>query len=230
MTLPDPLQYAWAMERPVEGTMPVTDGPRPKPLELSHRGSSGPRGTPPEPSDEELLGRVGEGDREALGVLFDRYHDAVYRYLRGQVGDGSLAEDLLQETFLRVWRAGPNLPPVERGRGYLFRVALNLVRDHHRWQGPRVAWGSAVAEAESPGAAFADRLADRDRLRWAMAHLSPEQRVVVGLHYFADRSVDEVSSILNVNPATVKTRLHRAYRRLAKLLREEKEGDAHGAR
>ena len=235
--------YAYSYKRAADGRDPMLGLSASDASERGKPRAEAPVRPPATPSDEELLGRVGLGDKEALAVLFDRHKEALFRYLRGQVGEASMAEDLLQETFLRIWRTGPRLPPVSRAQGYLYRVALNLARDHQRRRRPVVPWDPGLEEDQPTDAPLMDDdVANREWLHEAIRRLAPAQQTVLGLHYFADRPVDEIAAILDVAPSTVKTRLHRAYRRLAALLRQggdeeprrpnqdPKKGDHHGPR
>lgn len=176
------------------------------------------------PSDEDLLRLVLHGEQAALTCLFDRHRDALHRLLRGLTGDDFLAEDLLQETFLRLWRAPQALGSVAKGRAYIYRMAVNLAQDHARRQRRERELPRERPPRPGDQTALADAVGERDALGRALRVLSPPQRVVIGLHYHADQPIAEVARILGIPQGTVKTRLSRAYRRLAAALREE---DAH---
>jgi RNA polymerase sigma-70 factor (ECF subfamily) len=171
------------------------------------------------------MAQVRSGNADALARLFDRHGDPLYRYLYGLTGRRELAEDLLQDTFLRLWRFGPRLPP-EVHISYVYRIAMNLVRDELRRPEERPGLPDEFGRQESSGASFEEQLAVRDILTRALQVLSIDQQMAVGLHYFADQSVDAVARITGVAPGTVKSRLHRAYRRLADRLRELEDGHA----
>src|SRR4028119_479163 len=80
------------------------------------------------PSDAELMARVRTGDREALAGLVDRHKDAVVNYLARLSGNRDRAEDMAQETFLRLFRAAGSYSEQGYLRAYLFRIGTNLVR------------------------------------------------------------------------------------------------------
>lgn len=168
-------------------------------------------------SDAALLAAVRADHPEALAELFRRHRDPIYRYLYGLTGQRELAEDLLQDTFLRLWRQGERLPPDTR-MAYVYRIAVNLVRDHVRRTRERPGLPSDWEQRASADPQPIDRVADVDVVSRALATLSPDQRMTVGLHYFADQSVDRVGQILGIPTGTVKTRLHRAYRKLAQVM------------
>ncbi len=170
-----------------------------------------------EMSDGALLAAVRAGQKEALALLFRRHRDPIYRYLYGLTKQRELAEDLLQDTFFRLWRQGERLPQDTR-IAYVYRIAVNLVRDHVRrvreHPGLPPDWEHRVSRDFQP----MERVADVDMVSRALATLSPEQRLTVGLHYFADQPVERVGQILGIPTGTVKTRLSRAYRQLAEVI------------
>lgn len=175
------------------------------------------------PSDEDLLRRVLQNDAAAFTLLFSRHQGGLYRFLRGLAGDDLLAEDLLQETFLRLWRAPGALSSVRKGRAYIYRIAVNLLRDHSRRMRRELALPPHTLGPGSSEPPTADALGERDALARAFKALSEPQQVVLALHYHADQSIPDVARVLGIPEGTVKTRLARAYRRLANALREEDE-------
>src|SRR4028119_971703 len=84
------------------------------------------------PSDAELMARVRTGDREAFADLVDRHKDAVVNYLARLSGNRDRAEDMAQETFLRLFRAAGSYSEQGYLRAYLFRIGTNLVRSEER--------------------------------------------------------------------------------------------------
>ncbi|MBW2465255.1 MAG: sigma-70 family RNA polymerase sigma factor, partial [Deltaproteobacteria bacterium] len=83
--------------------------------------------------DTRLVAALRRGDREAFDAIYDRYRPRVFAFLGRLSGDRVLAEDLLQETFVRLARRAPDLDAATRLRPWLFTVARNLFLDHRRW-------------------------------------------------------------------------------------------------
>jgi RNA polymerase sigma-70 factor (ECF subfamily) len=137
-------------------------------------------------------------------------------YLRRCVGDPTLADDLLQESFLRLLRSGFATDDEVYRRNYLYRIATNLVRDHYRQRRPMLALeddrlptagaGDAVERRADVGRAFA-RLGERDRLLLWLAHVEGSDH-------------REIAHCMGLQPASVRSMLHRARQRLAGLLRQ----------
>jgi len=179
-------------------------------------------------TDEDLIGGVASGDPHALEELHRRYERPLYQFLYRHTG-GRDADDLAQETWLRVVRAAHRFDRSRRFTTWLFQIALNLSRDWHRRAPPL-----PVGDGDVPGAAFQpDTAADGASglgstgatdagldARRLLAALPEAQRSVVVLRYFHDCSEDEVAEILGCPRGTVKSRMHHAMSRLTALARE----------
>jgi RNA polymerase sigma-70 factor (ECF subfamily) len=170
-------------------------------------------------SDAELIGAVAAGDGRALGELCRRYDGPLYRFLHRHTG-GRDADDLYQETWLRVVRAAARFDPTLRFSTWLFQIAMNLCRDWHRRAPPEPvdpAAGIGEQAASGPGTAAATEAAiDAARL---LAALPEAQRAVVILRYYHDLDEDAVAEILGCPRGTVKSRLHYALARLTEMAR-----------
>src|SRR5512135_1123064 len=146
--------------------------------------------------DDEALDRLVEaarnGDPDAFGALFDRYHAPVYRYIVARVGRPSDAEDLAQLVFVKALEALPRYEA--RGipfGGWLFRLARNAIIDQIRTRRdhlPLLAVQTRETEDAGPEAAAALK-DDLERVARAMADLTDDQREVIELRFFAGLSV-----------------------------------------
>lgn len=157
-------------------------------------------------------------DDERLVELYRREYGSLARYARLVTLDGDHADDLAQEAFLRLglrrrWSERIVDPPA-----YLRRTVVNLARDHARSRSRRIAREERVAEAPIEPAVDAglddglDLAApDLERL---LTDLSPQQRAVVVLRFFEDRSVEDTAACLDLAVGTVKAHTHRALGRL----------------
>jgi RNA polymerase sigma-70 factor (ECF subfamily) len=165
-------------------------------------------------------------DEDAFRSFYDRTARSVWAYLSRATGDSRLAEDLLQETYYRLLRAGRDFEDDAHRRHYLFRIAVNLVRDHRR--GPRLDLMKPLPEAgerhhpSSPSAEeTANRAARRIDLGRAMRRLTHRERDLLWLAYAQGSSHDEIAAVLGLKAASIKSLLFRARRRLAGLLGRE---------
>jgi RNA polymerase sigma-70 factor, ECF subfamily len=166
-------------------------------------------------------------DDIAFAEVFERHRHSVHAYLLGKTSDPEDARDLLQETFLRLWRRFDEVAGLDedRQRAWLFTVARNLAVDRYRARATRQSALAALAdEAERSGTAHvdtADRAAARDdlaRLQHAIAGLPEEQRVVLTMVAVAGMTSQQVGEALGVPPGTVRYQLHQARHRLAREL------------
>jgi RNA polymerase sigma-70 factor (ECF subfamily) len=193
-------------------------------------------------TDDELaqaaLGRGG-GDREALGELLQRHSGALFGFFALQVGDPTLAEDLVQEAFTRVIGARERFDSRRPFRPWLWTIAHNLAktarsRRHHAQDhqslddaGPRgeIPLGERLADPAPSPRSRREESERSERLRAAMDLLEEPHRDVLLLKYFQDLPSGVVAEILGVSEGTVWSRTHRALRRMGQILEAELEED-----
>jgi RNA polymerase sigma-70 factor (ECF subfamily) len=163
-------------------------------------------------SDEELMESVARGDERALGTLVGRHGVRLHAHLARVMGSADDADDLLQETWVRVARSARTYQAGRPVRPWLLGIASNLARDLRRRRAVRIRAGLVAPEAsrEAPGVRPFERLALRDRV----ARLPDRLREVVLLRFFEDLSEAEMADALGVPRGTVKSRLHGAIREL----------------
>jgi RNA polymerase sigma-70 factor (ECF subfamily) len=175
-------------------------------------------------SDEQLMAAVQTGDMDALGALVERFQQPLTSYLDRLVGpDWALAQDLTQETFLRVLSQRA-LRLDQPFKPWLYAVATNLARDHFR--SSRVRRGVRLDDEQA--ASLSDDVAGpedyalaterSERIVWALRRLGPEYRETVLLRFYCDLTLPEVAATLEVPLGTVKSRLWAGLQRLRTLL------------
>jgi RNA polymerase sigma-70 factor (ECF subfamily) len=169
--------------------------------------------------DVELVTRVTTGDPEAFATLYRRYERAIFGFLYRLSGNRALAEDLLQETFTRVWVAAGTFSG-ERGafRPWLYRIALNVTRSElgrKRHSMPHVPLDDerSLPDPTNHGDRTAERIDEAGRARAvarAIAGLPPWGREVVLLRCYEQLSFGEISQITGAPEGTLKARFHRS--------------------
>lgn len=171
------------------------------------------------PADAEIMARVRGGEREAFGLLVDRYKDGLVAYLARLTGSRERAEDLAQEAFLRVYRAAPRYREWGRFAAFLYRVATNLLRSEERrerrWRllSPVLdPGGETPVEPGAPERVLRGEI--RRRLAAAVAALPLTLRVPLVLYEIEDWPQRDIARVLSCRVGTVKSRLHRARARL----------------
>jgi RNA polymerase sigma-70 factor (ECF subfamily) len=192
----------------------------------------GPTGTV-ERSDGELVARMATGDREALGVLFDRHHQALFGFLaRASGADDVEIEDLVQTTFLEAFRAAPKFRAAAAPRTWLFAIGGNLARMHRRATRRRTRAMQRFADQPEPtGEALDARVAHQRalaRIEAALDDLPHDLRIAYVMCVLQDVTADEAARALGVPRGTVWRRIHDA----RQLLRAAAEPAApsHGGR
>ena len=198
--------------------MPVPDRLRSR---WRSRGTATDAGDPASAADDVLLARVAGGDAAALAALYRRYGSRLFGFLQRYAGDRMVAEEILQDTLLAVWRSAPRYAGRSGVRTWLFGIARRQAHNRLRVQEPQqlplddvAGWADPApgpaewAIANAQGAAIAE----------AFDALAPQQREVLALAFAARMPHGEIAEVLGVPVGTVKSRLHHARAALARSL------------
>ena len=175
-----------------------------------------------EPTDGELIERVGRGDRDAFDELYRRYTRPVFGLALRRLGDRGRAEDAFQEAFAAIWRSASSFNP-DRGQGgaWLYTVARNAIVDGARRRPEPPMEASDEASGDDGPAERAEAAWLAWRVHGALELLPLHERPVIELAYWGGLSQSEISARLDVPLGTVKTRTRSALARLADLLEDE---------
>ncbi len=177
-------------------------------------------------SDErQLLAGARQLDANSLAAVYDRYSPAIYAYAMRLLGDASVAEDCVSETFSRLLKALKHgQGPVEYLKAYLYRVAHNWITDYYRRQPPPTEELDEEMPDRDPGP---ERQADdrmlAARTRRALLLLPPEQREVIMLRYYEGMELEEISASMGKTLGAAKALQHRGLTSLRKMFSEEEQ-------
>jgi RNA polymerase sigma factor (sigma-70 family) len=175
-------------------------------------------------TDETLVAWIAVGSNTAVETLIRRYEKPLMAVLIRASGNRQAAEDLFQETWIRVVRSAARFDPSLPFRPWLFKIAWNVLRtDLDRSSRRRETPIDGVFEVASDSKAVDDEVLQRDeyrRTRQLIAALPPKLAETLMLRYFEELTEKEVALRLGVPVGTVKSRLHNALRRLALALGE----------
>jgi len=169
------------------------------------------------PSDAELMARVREGDCEAFTDLVDRHKDAVVSYLTRLTSDRDRAEDLGQETFLRLFRSAGDYTEQGYLRAFLYRIATNLVRSEERRERRLRLLTPFLSREEHAEPAATSGLLRQELHREvaaALARIPLRYRVPLVLHEIEGWSYVDIAEEIGCREGTVKSRVHRGRRQL----------------
>jgi RNA polymerase sigma-70 factor, ECF subfamily len=178
-----------------------------------------------------LLTRCQAGDRTAWDALVDAYWQRLFGYALRATGNSELAQDLVQETFLRIVQKLDRYDDQGKFEAWLFRILVNLVRDHGRSKS-RHPTRSTTVESGGQRSDMTDDMSgssgtpfepltqreDVDRLHGALRKLSEGDRQILLLRHFADMPFKDIARTLNCPIGTVLARAHRALGKLRGLM------------
>jgi RNA polymerase sigma-70 factor (ECF subfamily) len=176
-------------------------------------------------TDGWLVVRIRGGDLEALGELYERYKTTVYRTALAITRDDRVAEDILQEVFLRVHAYADSIDETVQLGPWLYRVTVNLA---YSWTSRIKRWLNSLQDTldrwTSPAQWHPDAVTEeqewRQILQQAIDALPPDHRAVIVLHYLEGLSLKEIACVLDVPEGTIKSRLYYARESLRKTVLE----------
>ena len=161
-------------------------------------------------ADELLAIRCQLGERAAFADLIDRWHEPLWRYLRRLADSNQTADDLVQDTWVRVLRGIAGLRDATRLRPWLFGIARRNAMDRLRAQYTRPTDGDAALENLAAPEVDASLEADLAALESGLETLPARERETLALFYLRELSIDQIATLLEVPPGTIKSRLFRA--------------------
>lgn len=170
-------------------------------------------------TDEQLMLRLKDGDRHALNALVGRYRDRVVSYAYRMIGNADLAQDMAQETFVRIYRGAHTFRDGSRFTPWLYKIATNVcISQRVRNDRAGVAVDSEELDRNQDcGVAVEDevmRSITVQRLFCSMSQLTQEHRSVLVMHIYQGLTYVEIGEALEIPTGTVKSRLFYAIRRL----------------
>lgn len=181
--------------------------------------------------DSEVMLRVVAGDDRALDTLMERWQGRLVSFLYRMTNDSTVAADLAQETFVRLYLARERYRPSGKFSTYLFTIASNLARNHFRFAGrhPTVSLdeppddtssvGKEAVDSARDAAAAADGKEREKEILAAIASLPEDQRETITLSLIDDFAIPEIAAILGCNEKAVENKLYRGRQRLREKLR-----------
>ncbi len=195
-------------------------------------------------SDEELMLECRRGDMSAFELLVRRYQDALVNYIHYTINDYHRAEDLAQETFLRVFKSASRYEPKASFKSWLYTIATNLSRNEIRNRARRKTYFLEDMVGENEDVYDSEFMIDtrfqpdilyekKERqqfIKKTLKQLPENQRLALTLVTYQELSYEEISEILNCSVGAVKSLLHRARQNMKKLLIKAGIGDSVNAK
>ena len=174
--------------------------------------------------DRRLIDGLRSNNRESMAVLYDTYSSMAYGLALRTMGNPTEAEDVVQESFLALWRQAERLDPARGVRSYLLTIVHNKTVDRLRRKGRRPEAALELADMvpakdEDPAESVA-RSSEGETVRAALGSLPAEQRRAIEMTYFNGLTINEVATRTSVPIGTVKSRLRLALQHLRRNLAE----------
>jgi RNA polymerase sigma-70 factor (ECF subfamily) len=159
---------------------------------------------------------VRKGDVAKLGLLFERYHRPLFDFLARMTGNAAVAEDLVQDVFVRVLKYRATWRDEGRFETWLFRIARNARADYFRGRSLDEPIDEAAGQASHAPLAIDTLARDREvaRLQQALMLLREDKRELIVLARYRGMKLEEIADLLGVEVGTVKVRMHRAVKDL----------------
>ena len=171
----------------------------------------------PDPTDNELMLRVKDGDVSKLGILFERHHGKLYGFLTRLTDRRDVSEDLLQEVFLRILKYRHTFRGDAPFTAWMYQLGRNVTADHFRKSRATSPLLEAEDRPSEEGNSPSDILEHVERkslLHLALGKLPADKREVLVLSRFQGLKYEEIGQILQCPVGTVKARVHFALKEL----------------
>jgi RNA polymerase sigma-70 factor (ECF subfamily) len=172
----------------------------------------------PSPSNEELLARYRNADFEGFDLFYKRHHALLLQFLCSRLGNRADAEEVFQETFIRIHNSILTYDPRQSALAWVFTIARNTAVDHARKRGRQ-----SIPNGETEEVAVAARdeaaLAARQELARLAARLTDEERELLESRFISDDSFEEIAERQGISSAN-------ARQKLSRLLKKVKSGEA----
>ena len=173
--------------------------------------------------DRQLVTRVLEGDDAAFEYLFNRYRDAIYRLFVQRLGGVNDADDLLQETFIKVYINLHRYRPDYTFGQWVYTIARNTFIDYVRRRQEDLPiderFAAPATNSPPPEESFIN-LQQRRQIEHYLERLSPRYRELIVMRFFDEYSYEEIAAKLSLPLGTVKTQIHRAREQMCRMIVE----------
>jgi RNA polymerase sigma-70 factor (ECF subfamily) len=175
-------------------------------------------------AEKRLLDLAAQGNKNAFGLLYEKYLDEIYRFSYLGVGDSWEAEDITENVFLKTWEQLPIIysqdSEIDNFRAWLYRIARNLIIDYIRSKKPVNLDYDISTEETSPENIFSDNHMSK-RLTKAIMQLEPNYRQIIVLRFINQLSHGEAAKIMKLGYSNVRVLQHRALKKLRAILATE---------
>ncbi|MEK3827306.1 sigma-70 family RNA polymerase sigma factor [Paenibacillus sp. FSL K6-1558] len=174
--------------------------------------------------EEELIQRIIDGDKQLFSVLVDRYKNKVYGIIRGMGASHPDAQDLAQDTFIRIYRYMPTRREGSSFSAWVYAIAVNIMRDHMRKKKPMMTADQEIESVseDTPEKSLLHKEMKRE-IHLQLEQLPETYKLVLLLKYTNELTYEEIATITDMSDAQVRNALYRGKKMLRKQM-ERKGG------
>lgn len=173
---------------------------------------------------EEDFEKLKTGDKDSFDLLYEEYYLVLFRTGLLILGNKEDAEDVLQDTFVSIYKNAKSLSDFEKLRPWIFSILKNTSYTRYKKRKREFPDEFVLDKAEkSPTYLGEDEIEEKSEIQDALMNLKEKEREVLVLYYYNDFSIEEIAKILNTFKGTVKSRLYRARKNLKKELLKTQE-------
>jgi len=170
---------------------------------------------------EYYLSRMADGDNDALGSLYELIKTDVYAYALSRLKSKEDAEDVMHDTFVRIYRYASRYIPSGRPMAWIITIAMNIAKRHRQIKMRHITLDENIGNSEMTEASFENDTAKSDFVRMLLSHLSDEEREIVVLHAVSGFKHREIADMMGLSLGTVLSKYNRAIKKLRELNEEE---------
>jgi RNA polymerase sigma-70 factor, ECF subfamily len=175
--------------------------------------------------DNEIIKRCKRGEKEAFQELISRYHPFVYKYLFRISDNNLIVDDLVQEAFIKMIKGIDKFDLYGNAKfsTYLITIAKNCYIDYYRKEKKRTSEVSIdeLSNIEASGTSIQELIANKlynESVLALLENLTEDQRIAIKLKYIEDLTLKEIGEILNIEPKTIKSRIHNGIVKLRSMI------------
>lgn len=176
--------------------------------------------------DEEYMRQLSYGYDSAFDTLVFRYHKPLYGYLYRLVQDEKLAEDMVQDTFMKIYQQGKKGVVPDSFKSWMYKIATNICKDYWRKASTQREFTTDKSLEEGKVSHIIDRQLERQWMIDSLDQLSPDYRMVLYLRFYQELTYAEIAVVMEKPLNTVKTWMSRGLKQLERILLEDKQKGA----
>lgn len=164
-------------------------------------------------TDKELIISIKSGSKKAYSVFYEQFYDKIRIQILFLTNCEELAEDIAQESFVKLWERRENLDEEQSIKSYVRRIARNMLYDHSRKIRVKNIYDRDISDSELTGDSVTDRINYKDlelTLTRALNHLTPEKQIIFRMSRFEDKTYAEIAKHLGTTPKAVERHMARS--------------------